>query len=435
MDVKLPNLGEGADSGTVVGVLVNVGDMVSEGQTILELENEKAIAPIPAPASGKVAKVLVKEGQKLSVGQVILTLEGDGAAAPKEPAPASAAKPTAAPVVPVNTAPASIPVIPQGVPLYQPIETGLPPAAAPSIRKMARDLGIDLHRIRGSERGGRIVMKDLYDYIQYLQAIAFSPKPVAEAAPGVPAKPAPESIDFSKWGAVESEPVTPLRRTIARRMVESWTTIPHVTQYDESDITDLMALRKKYKDDYAEKGANLTVTPFALKAVVKALQLHPVFNSSWDEVKEEIVHKQYYHIGLAVDTEAGLLVPVIRDVDKKSILELSLEIEELANKARERKLALDEMKGGTFTISNQGGIGGGPFTPIINKPEVAILGMARGVNKPVVVGKEIKARLILPLSLSYDHRIIDGGTAARFITDLGKAFTEFTDEDVKLPKK
>ena len=429
MDIKLPHLGEGADSGVVVSLLVQIGDMVQKDQTILELENEKAIAPIPSPAAGKITQVKVKEGDKISVGQVLMVMEGDSKEPAAEPAKRVSASPV--PVAPVASAPTPQPVT--TIPAYQPIETGLPPAAAPSIRRMARELGIDLHRIKGSESGGRIVMKDLRDYIQYLQAMAFAKPDVAAAATGsVPVRPPAESIDFSKWGSVEIKPITPLRKTIAKKMSDSWTVIPHVTQYDEVDITDLMAQRKRYKADYEAKGTNLTITPMALKAVVKVLKQFPIFNSSYDEVKDAIVYKQYFHIGVAVDTEAGLMVPVIHDVDKKSFLELALEVEQLADKARQRKISLEDLKGGTFTISNQGGIGGGAFTPIINKPEVAILGLARGQMKPVVVAGKIESRLILPLSLSYDHRLIDGGTAARFITELVKAFGAFTDADFKL---
>jgi len=438
MDVKLPHLGEGADSGVVVSLLVKEGETVQKDQTIIELENEKAIAPIPSPASGEVAQIRVKEGDKISVGQVILVLKESGELV-KEEAPAPApAKPVAVPQPSVQAIPQAAPAPLSAIPVYEPLETGIPPAAAPSVRKIARELGIDLARIKGSERGGRIIMKDLRDYIQYLQAMAFQVKQSlaapAPAAAATPVKPPAESIDFSKWGPVHAEKVTPLRRTIANKMVESWTTLPHVTQYDESDITDLMALRKKYKEAYQQKGASLTLTPFILKAVVSTLKQHPIFNASWDEVKEEIVYKDYYHIGIAVDTEAGLIVPVLRDVDKKSLLELSVELEEIAAKARSRKVSLEDLKGGTFTISNQGGIGGGAFTPIINKPEVAILGIAKGAFKPRVRNKKIESRLVLPLSLSYDHRVIDGANAARFISDLVAAMESFTDKDVELGK-
>ena len=228
------------------------------------------------------------------------------------------------------------------------------------------------------------------------------------------------------------KPLTPLRQVIARRMWENWNAIPHVTQFDDADFTRLNELRKKYAPAYEKKGAKLTLTPLVLKAIVETLKKHPIFNSSLDEVAQEVVFKEYYHIGIAVDTEQGLIVPVIRDVDKKSVLELAKELEQLAQKARDRKVTADEMKGGTFTISNQGAIGGAHFTPIVNKPEVAILGLGRGALKPVVRDGKVEVRLMTPLGLSYDHRVIDGGAAARFIVDLVKAMEEFEEETVKL---
>jgi pyruvate dehydrogenase E2 component (dihydrolipoamide acetyltransferase) len=273
-------------------------------------------------------------------------------------------------------------------------------------------------------------MADLRGYIERLQKLASRPK-------GTPApaetKTAPaEAVDFSQWGVVSRKPVSQLRSVIARRMSESWRAVPRVTQFDEADITGLMELRKKHQSAYEAKGARLTLTPLALKAVVSTLKKHPIFNSSLDESAGELVFKQYYHIGVAVDTEAGLLVPVLRDVDKKDLLQLSREVEDLAARARERKLSLEEMKGGTFTISNQGGIGGGHFTPIVNSPEVAILGLGRGGLKTVVKDKQIQQRLMLPLAISYDHRVIDGGVAARFSVDLVQALENFGEADVKI---
>jgi pyruvate dehydrogenase E2 component (dihydrolipoamide acetyltransferase) len=307
----------------------------------------------------------------------------------------------------------------------------VPPAAAPSIRKLARDLGLDLTKVRGSARGGRIILEDIRAYIQRLQRLAGEPK-AAPAGPAPTPKPPVESIDFSKWGAVSKKPLSPLRQVIARRMQENWNVVPHVTQFDEADITDLNASRKKYAPAYEQKGARLTLTSFALKVVAEALKQHPAFKSSLDEATQEIVTKDYFHIGVAVDTDAGLIVPVIRDVDKKNLLELSKELEELAKKARERKVSAEELKGGVFTISNQGGIGGGHFTPIVNKPEVAILGLGRGAMKPVVHGDKIEPRLMLPIALSYDHRVIDGGAAARFVVDLLKGFEGVGEASVKL---
>jgi pyruvate dehydrogenase E2 component (dihydrolipoamide acetyltransferase) len=435
MDLKLPHLGEGADSGTVVNLFVKEGDQIAKDQPILELENEKAVATIPSTAAGTVSKIFVKAGDKLSVGQRILSLSESGAptAQPKAAPAKTKEKPKVEePEAEAPVAAESDEAQGEAEPPSEPqnAKAGVSPAAAPSIRKLARDLGIDLTRVRGSERGGRIILEDVRGYIMRLQRLAAQPK-TAAAQPGTPAKPAVESLDFSKWGPVSKQPLSPLRQVIARRMSENWNAIPHVTQFDEADISSLMELRKKYAPEYEKKGARLTLTSFALKVVADTLKKHPIFNSSLDETSQELVLKQYFHIGVAVDTEAGLIVPVIRDVDKKNLVQLSQELEELAKKARERKVSSEELKGGTFTISNQGGIGGAHFTPIVNRPEVAILGLGRGSMKAVVREGNISSRLMLPIGLSYDHRVIDGGVAARFIVDLVQGFEHFKEDDLK----
>jgi pyruvate dehydrogenase E2 component (dihydrolipoamide acetyltransferase) len=435
MDVKLPKLGEGAESGVVVSIAVKEGDQITKGQTILELENEKAVAAIPSSAAGTVRKINVKTGDRISVGQTLVTLDGNGAApaaeakaeAPKNAAPPKAAR-RAAPEPDAN-------VEEQEDEDEEPAETsadkaGFAPPASPSIRKLARDIGLDLRKIQGSEAGGRIVLADVRAYIQKLQRQAARPR--GAAAPAEAVKPPVERIDFSQWGPVEKKPLSPIRLTISKRMVENAVSIPHVTQFDDADITGLTELRKKYAPAYEQKGTRLTLTSFALKAVANTLKKFSTFNSSIDEAANELVFKQYIHIGLAVDTEQGLLVPVIRDVDKKDLLQLSKDVQELAEKARGRKVSLEEMKGGTFTISNQGGIGGAHFTPIINKPEVAILGLGRGGLKAVVRNGKIEPRLMMPIGLSYDHRVIDGGEAARFTVELVQAFENFKEADVKL---
>ena len=442
MDIKLPKLGEGSESGTVVNILVKEGDTVAPGQTILELENEKAVAPVPATASGVVAQVRVKVGDKISVGQVLITL-GTSAAPPAAAVQPAAEAKRATPNRPASPAPTPTPsALPVAAPPVagptesieiEPLPEGETPAAAPSIRRMARELGIDLRRVRGSERGGRIVLSDLRAYIEHLQKLAFAPRPAAPVAvPAAPADKAVEGVDFTKWGPVTRKPLTALRQTIARRMQASWHAVPRVTQFDEADITALSDLRKKFAPAYDKKGAKLTLTPLILKAVAATLKKHPLFNASFDEAANEIVFKDYLHLGLAVDTEQGLLVPVIRDVDKKNLLELAKDVAELAEKARERKLSLDDMKGGTFTISNQGGIGGAHFTPIINLPEVAILGLGRSALKPVVREEKIVPRLVMPLTVAYDHRLIDGGSAARFTVDLVQALEKFAEAELKL---
>lgn len=418
MDVKLPNLGEGADTGTVVNLLVKAGDTVTAGQGLLELESEKAVATIPAPEAGVVTQVFIKLGDKVSVGQRLFSIGGSAAAAPAPVAakPATVAAQPAAAEAPLADLP--------------PAQPGVEPTASPSIRRMARELGIDLTQVRPSERGGRIVMSDVRAYLARLQSLAAAPKAAPAAAAAE--KPAAERVDFSKWGEVSKKPMSMLRKVIARRMTENWNAIPHVTQFDDADITALLELRKKFAPAYEAKGTRLTLTSFALKAVAATLKKHPIFNSSLDEVADEIVLKEYVHLGLAVDTDAGLIVPVIRDADKKSLLELSKDIEEFAKKARDRKVSGDELKGGTFTISNQGGIGGAHFTPIVNKPEVAILGLGKGVLKAVVREKQIVQRMMLPIAISYDHRVIDGGAAARFTVDLLAAIEAFAEKDVAI---
>ena len=391
MDIRLPHLGEGADSGVVVNILVKAGDTIQKDQPILELETEKAVGSIPASATGTIQQIRVKLGDKISAGTVLLTLTESAGATP---AP-MATQAVAAPVKPAAVLPAS----------------GVSPAASPTVRRMAEQLGIALTQVPGSAHGGRITVEDLRAYIQNLQT------------GGGATKSAPAQIDFAKFGPVTKKPVSQLRKTIARRMSASWAAVPRVTQFDEADITALNELRKKTK---------FTLTVFAIKAVVQTLKKHRLFNSSFDEAAGEIVLKEYFHIGIAVDTEHGLMVPVIRDADKKSKLQLAKELEDLAVKTRERKLTNEQMQGGSFTISNQGGIGSGAFTPIVNLPEVAILGLGRGVLKPAVVAGKIEPRLLMPVAISYDHRVIDGGSAARFTVDLVAAFQNFDAKEVQI---
>jgi pyruvate dehydrogenase E2 component (dihydrolipoamide acetyltransferase) len=411
MDLKLPPLGEGVDSGSVVGILVKPGDQIAKGQGIIEVETGKAVGPVPSPAAGTVSKILVALGDKISVGQPILSLEG-GAATPAQPAAAAPAGPPARPAPP----PAADETEAEAPADEEPAADGPEPAASPAIRRLARELGLDLRRVHGGAEGGRIVMDDLRAYIHRLQNLA------ARA-------PAPR-IDFSKWGPVAKRPLTSLRQAIATQMSQSWRATPRVTQFDQADISALEELRKKHAPAFESKGARLTLTSFALKIVAAALRAHPLFNTSLDEAAGEVIYKEYVHIGLAVDTEQGLIVPVLRDVDKKDILTLSKELQDLAVRTRERKLLLEEMQGGTFTITNQGGIGGGHFTPIINRPQVAILGLGRGALQPVVRAGKIEPRLMLPLAVAYDHRVIDGGGAVRFILDIVRGFENFDEKQL-----
>jgi pyruvate dehydrogenase E2 component (dihydrolipoamide acetyltransferase) len=426
MDLKLPPLGEGVDSGTVVAILVKEGDQIAKGQGTIELETGKAVAPVPSSSAGKVTKIIVSIGDKISVGQPILSLEGNGAAAattPKATAPKSA--PRAA--RPATPQPAEGEPAEELMPEEEPDANAPPVAASPTIRRIAREVGIDLRRIRGSEDGGRIVMADVRAYIRRLQQLAAQPRG-AGSGPAPAAKPQAERIDFTKWGSISKRPMTQLRKVIAERMSESWHSVPRVTQFEEADITVLEAMRKKHSADYEKRGARLTLTAFALKIVADALKKHPVFNTSLDESAGEVIYKEYIHIGLAVDTEQGLIVPVLRDVDKKDIFTLSKELNDIAVKTRERKVSMEELQGGSFTISNQGGIGGGHFTPIINRPETAILGIGRGAMKAVVRDGKIEPRLMLPVALSYDHRVIDGGAAVRFVLDILAGFEKFDEK-------
>jgi pyruvate dehydrogenase E2 component (dihydrolipoamide acetyltransferase) len=432
MDLKLPTLGEGVDSGSVVNILVKEGDSIQKGQGIIELETGKAVAPVPASVGGTVTRIFVSVGDKLSVGQPILSLDGGGAAA-KTPAPkaAPAAAPAPAPAqraarpAPVQPPPEEESAEAPEEPMNDGDDSGPEPAASPTIRRIARELAINLRKIQGSENGGRIVMADVRAYVQRLQRLAAQPR---SGGPTGAAKAAPEKVDFSKWGQIARKPMSPLRKVIAQRMSESWNAVPRVTQFDDADITALNELRKKYADAYDKKGVRLTLTSFALKVVTDALKKNPVFNTSIDLATGEVIYKEYFNIGIAVDTEQGLIVPVLKDADKKDILTLSKELNDIAVKTRDRKIGLEELQGGTFTISNQGGIGSKHFTPIINLPETAILGLGRGAMQAVVRDGKIEPRMMMPLALSYDHRVIDGGAAVRFMLDVVKGFESFDEK-------
>jgi pyruvate dehydrogenase E2 component (dihydrolipoamide acetyltransferase) len=433
MDVKLPQLAEGVEGGTVVNILVSEGQEIAKDQAIMELETQKAVGSIPAPNAGVVTKIHVKQGTEVSVGQVLISLESRGAAAPAaKPAEASAPESKAAREAESSPAPAT-PRAAAGDYRYE-SKSGAPPPAPPSLRKIARDLGIDLTRVRGSEAGGRINLADVRAYIQRLQENAGQAQaPGAAAQPATaPAAAAPEAIDFSKWGPVRREKMSPLRRTVSRRMVESWTTIPKINQFADADITALLALRKKHGANFEKKGSRLTLTAFLLLVLGRALKKHPRANASMNEASLEIIYKDYCHVGVAVDTEGGLIVPVLRDVDQKNLLQLSEELHALTEKTRGRKVAIEELQGGTFTISNQGSIGGSHFTPIIYAPQVAILGVGQGQAQPVAIDGKIAIRTILPLCLAYDHRVLDGADAVRFLKDVIAGLEAFDEADVKL---
>ena len=440
MDVKLPQLAEGVEGGTVVSILVSEGQAIKKDQAFMELETQKAVGSIPAPQSGVVTKIHVKQGMEVAVGMVLISIEiaNLGAASPITGATVPSDAKGKAPMAIPATSQSSTETTAGADDYRYRSKSGMPPPAAPSIRKLARDLDIDLTRVRGSEAGGRIVLADLRAYIQKLQQLASQGG--AAAAPASAASPqssprAVETVDFAKWGPIRREKMSPLRRTVSRRMVESWTTIPKINQFAEADISALLALRKKHAPAYAKLGANLTLTSFFLLILGRTLKQHPRANASVIENAEaalEIVYKDYCHIGIAVDTEGGLIVPVLRDVDKKDLLQLSQELRAITEKTRQRKIAIEELQGGTFTISNQGSIGGSHFTPIIYAPQVAILGVGQGQAKPVAVDGKIAIRTILPLCLAYDHRVLDGGDAVRFLKDIIGALEGFAEADVKL---
>ncbi len=397
MELKIPELGDNVAVATVVGVLVKEGDQVAPGQPLLELETDKAVMEVPAEAGGVVKRVLVKVGDEVRPGQPFLELaEAPEAAQVAQSAPAPEARPEPTPQ-------AEGPKAPQA-----PSERRLIPAA-PSVRRLARELGVDLREVRGTGLAGRITAEDVR------RAAGQAPAPAPEALP-----PAPRLPDFSRWGPVRAEPMSGVRKATLRAMAQAWAQVPMVTHFDEADITDLEALRKAYAKKAEERGFRLTLTAFLLKALALTLKAFPKFNASIDVERQEVIYKDYIHIGVAVDTPHGLLVPVIRDVDKKGILALAQELQEISERARERKLTPEEMQGGTFSLSNLGGIGGTGFTPIVNWPEVAILGVSRSQMKPVWdPGKEaFLPRLYLPYSLTYDHRLIDGAEAARFCRHL-----------------
>ena len=407
-EFKLPDLGEGIHEGEVLTVLVAVGDAISEGDPILEIETDKAAVEIPCPYTGTVRAIHVKPGDIVHVGDVLMTFaNGDTAL---DPAPSAAADPKK-----TTTAPHSSLVNVAG-------DTG-PVPASPATRRLAREKGVDLRQVPATGPAGLVTAEDVRRFAGQPAPEAIAPE-VGEPEP-VKGRPlvseAPTLPDFAKWGPVTRQPVRSIRRATAKHMARAWSQIPHVSSHDEVAIDRLEALRQRHKGRIAEQGGNLTLTVFALKAVATALTIHPRFNATLDTGAGEIVLKQYYHIGVAVDTDDGLIVPVVRDVNRKSITELAVELHQLVQRTRARKTGLEEMQGGTFTVTNIGQMGGSQFTPIINYPEVAILGIGGARLKPAVVedpdqGRIIVPRRMLPLVVTIDHRVLDGADAARFLT-------------------
>ena len=406
---KLPALGEGIDGGTIVGVSVKAGDAIKTGQEIFTIETDKASMPVPSDVDGTVQEIKVKVGYKVAVGGLLAVISSTGATAPSAIA-------TAAPGAPAKTTAVSAPpVSDNGAPGIL-TTTGLVPAG-PATRRYAREHSVALNEVPGTARGGRVTVDDVKSHIRKKMS-----QPAGSGGSGGVA--VPPMPDFSKYGPIEKKPLSNLRKKIAENLTIAANVAPAVTQFDLADITDLEAGRKRITENLPKGSPKVTMTVLAIKAIVAALKEFPSFNGAFDLANNEIILKQYYHIGIAVDTERGLVVPVIRDADKKSIRDLAHEVASLAEKARAGKLTIDEMRGGGFTITNLGGIGGTAFTPIINYPEVAILGLSRSAIQPVHRDGQFVPRLMMPLSLTYDHRIIDGADGARFTTRLVQLFSD-----------
>jgi pyruvate dehydrogenase E2 component (dihydrolipoamide acetyltransferase) len=419
-DFKLPELGENIKGGTVVKVSVKVGQTIKKDQTVLELETDKASIEVPCPIAGVVQEILVKEGGQAKVGAVIMKIDA-GATAPA----AAPAQPKGTPAPATKPMPEQMDEKPAPKPQPQPYtsapakaEQFVPAAdlasvpAAPTIRRLARELGIDIAKVPGSGPGGRISKEDVKAYAKQL---------ITSGGGGggamVSAQPLP---DFARFGEIERKPMNNIRKKTSEHLSHAWQTIPHVTQFDKTDITELEKLRKRF----STPDRKLTITPFIMKVMASALKTFPQFNTSIDLERNEIIQKKYCNIGVAVDTDRGLLVPVIRDVDKKSIFQIAQELNEISERARTKKTTIEEMTGGCFTLTNLGGIGGTYFTPIVNWPEAAILGISRSQWEPIYVEGQFVPRLMLPLSLSYDHRLIDGADGARFIRWIADAIQQ-----------
>ena len=467
-EFKVPELGENVTTGDVLRVLVNVGDTIEKDQPVVELETDKATVEVPSSVGGVVKDIRVKQGDKVKVGDTILSVEESGAGAEKpaasEPRSSEAAPPAAAtPAVaeqsdeappaprperppapkpdqkvvsmPRPGRPEPVPARAADTPKPSPAasrpERGPAAPAAPGVRRLAREIGVDVNEVQGTGPGGRITEEDVKEHARRIIAGAGETRGAVERR-GAPLP------DFEKWGAVERQAMSNIRRTTAQRLSHAWSTIPHVTQFDKADITEMEELRRKYREQVREAGGDLTVTAMLVKVLAVAVNRFPQFNASIDIEADEIIYKKYVNVGVAVDTDRGLLVPVIRNAGQKNLTQIAIELHQLAQKARDRKLTLEEMSGGGITISNLGGIGGTYFTPIINWPEVAILGVSRGIIEPVWRGaaapspqggsSRIEAsngafepRQLLPLSLSYDHRVIDGADAMRFLRWVAEA--------------
>ncbi|MDF0675963.1 MAG: dihydrolipoamide acetyltransferase family protein [Nitrospira sp.] len=444
MKVELPFLAEGIEGGDVVLVLVHEGDQVSEGQSLVELETDKATVPVPSPAAGKVVRLLVREGDHVQVGQALVELDGAHGveqsakmSAPDKPEVAPASQPPP-PVesahgealerregLPAESSPPAPPKTEE--PPLAPLENKIAAApsasagptipAPPSVRRLARELAVDLTQVKGTEAGGRITAEDVKAFVR---------ERTRRSGVGSAAR-ASESggVFATTYGNERREPLPSLRRKIAANMTQSWTTIPHVHQFQDADITELMEMHKRYALEFKKKGATLTLTSLILKAVVHALKRYPLLNATLDLTSGEVIYKDYYNIGVAVDTPAGLIVPVVHDVDHKDLFQISVELADLADRTRAREVKLEELRGATFTVSNMGGLGAGPFTPIINAPQVGILGIGKARMTPLYRDGQFVPRRVLQLCVAYDHRLVDGAVGARFTIEIVKVLEDF----------
>lgn len=420
VDINLPVIGDNIPSADVIKVNVKEGEKINVNDVIIEIETDKATVEVPSEISGIIKKVFVQEGKKAKVGEPIISVEVSDSSQETKTEKLEE-KVEEKEVEKQTTIQAQIDSsksqtqkehthMPQLVSIPRDIPKVVAPAA-PSVRRFAREIGIDIHNVRGSGKNGRISIEDVKAYAknlnQQLQSGGIVGSGISIAKETLP--------DFSKFGEIDRQPMNNVRRKTAEHLSYAWATIPHVTQFDKADITELEKIRKQFSKQVESLGGKLTITAILLKVVSSAMKVFPQFNSSVDMEKNEIIYKKYFNVGVAVDTEKGLLVPVIKDVDKKNITQLSVELAEISQKARDKKLSLEDMQGGCFTISNLGGIGGTYFTPIVNSPEVAILGVSKSSIEPIYVDGEFRPRLMMPLSLSYDHRIIDGADGIRFL--------------------
>lgn len=424
MKVELPFLAEGVEGGDVVQILVHEGEQVSIGQSLIEIETEKATVPVPSPAAGTVTRLFVRQSDHVTVGQALIELDGSAGETLKatpSPPERSANRPVPQPshtVAPKQAGPAAPPPEPAQQALAQNPVAAHPPSAdatipaPPSVRRLARELGVHLSQVKGSEAGGRITAEDVKAFVRERTSRSAAPD-------------AGGHLFSTVYGAERREPLPSIRRKIAANMTQAWTTIPHVHQFQDADITDLMALHKRYAPEFKKKGATLTVTSLFLKAVVHALKLYPQLNATIDLTNGEVIYKDYYNIGVAVDTPAGLIVPVVHQVDQKDLLQISLELADLAERTRNREIKLEELRGATFTLTNMGGIGAGPFLPIINPPQVGILGVGKAKMTPVYRDGQFVPRRVLRLCVAYDHRLVDGAIGARFTNEIVKVLEDF----------